>query len=336
MIGTHWYHGHLSKYIAAFGSIFNDITLVKYNKAHTQEIKRTKVPIVYGPREKYLVRNADDPDLQKKVQATYPMMSFVETGYSYASARKGNSLHKLPKAVGVGGNADTVYDGVPYDMGFELSIIARNKDDAFQIVEQILPIFNPNFTFTQVLVPEIGIVKDIPLLLNRVSEAIEYSDGFDETVQIEFTLSFTMQVWLYGPVTNTKIIRRVFANTFLDPSLYKGALVRVNLANGNNGIYETEDIVYQGDTLTRASAAGIVHSYSSNNAYLLIGAVQGDFAVNTDIKAASTNAVWRLASFDVSPLKIQSIVIEPDPITANVGDPFGYSETFTEFPDTLS
>lgn len=328
-----FYHASTSKYIAAFGAIFNDITLVRYNKAKTAELKRSKVPIVWGPREKYLIRNNEDPELDKKIQMTYPMMSYNLVGWSYAPQRKTNSMIQLSKSPYVGGESDTVYNGVPWDLEFELSIIARNKDDAYQIIEQILPIFNPNFTFTQILIPDIGIVKDIPLVLNSLSEQTDYESDFDVIKEVTITLAFTMSVFFYGPVQKTKIIRKVFANTFLDPSLYTGgAIVRINTSNGNNGVYQTEDIVYQGIDLNNATAAGQVVNWTANG-HLTIGGVQGQFKTNNVIKAMNSNAAYILESFDVSPLKIQSIQIEPNPVTANVGDPYGYTETDHEYPN---
>lgn len=331
MQNTHFYHRSIAKYIAAFGSIFNNLTLVKYDKSHTTEIKRTKVPIFFGPREKYLVKIRED---NRKVQATLPLMSFNMTGLDYDPTRKTNSLLRHPKANTVSGNADTVYNGVPYNLSFDLYILARNKDDAYQIIEQILPSFQSSFIFSQIIIPEIGFVKDIPVILNSITDNVQYDNDFDEIITVEYALSFTMQVYFYGPVSNTAVIKRAFANTFLDPSLYAGAIIRVNVDNGNNGTFKLEDIVYQGNTLREASAAGVVYKWDANNAYLSIGGVQGTFKTNNTIKAASTNAEYNLASFDVTPLKVQSIKIEPDPIDANVGDPFGFTETIFEHPDT--
>lgn len=331
MLGSHWYHGLTKKYIAAFGSIFNDITLVKYNKEHTTEIKRTKVPIVYGPREKYLVKAAEEG---RKVQQIFPIMSYSLRGMNYNPRRQIGQLNLHPKANTVGGSAETVYTGVPYDLNFELSILSRNLDDAYQIIEQILPIFQQSFIFSQILIPEIGFVKDIPVILSGIDDATNYDDDFNNIRHVEFTLSFTMQVYYYGPVTTSKIIKKVFANTFIDPTLYAGAIIRLNTTNGNNGTFHITDTVYQGDSLTYATAVGTVISWNANNT-LMLGSVQGTFKTNTDLRAASSNALYTLGSFDVTPMKVTSIMIEPNPITANIGDPFNYETTILEFPDTL-
>ena len=142
-----------------------------------------------------------------------------------------------------------------------------------------------------------------------------------------------MAVDFYGPINQKKIIRTVFANTFIDPSLYAGAIVRVNLANGNNGNYKLNEIVYQGSTYRSANAAGIVVKWDANNSYLKLGSVQGTFKTNQNIISTTTNAEYQLVSFDVSPLKVVSIKTTPDPSDAEPGDPFGFNQVITEYPN---
>lgn len=333
-MNEHFYHQLTKKYIAAFATLFNDITLKRYNKAHTTEIKRLKVPLVYEPREKYIVRAGMDHDLAKKIQASFPMMSFNLVGMQYFPARQTNQVLRHPKLSEVDGKADSVYNGVPYNLGFELSIHARNKDDAWQILEQIIPVFNPTFTFSQILIPEIGFVKDIPVTLDSINSIMEYGGDFDEINTVEILLNFSMKVYYYGPVSRTSYIKRVFANTFIDPSLASGAIVRANMSNGNNGAYYLDDLVYQGATLSEATAAGVVTKWDGVD-YLVIGGTQGRFTTNNVVRAASTNAAYTLESFDVTPLKVQSIQIDPDPITANANSEFGFTETVTEYPETI-
>lgn len=331
-LNQHFYHSLTNKYIAAFGALFNDITLVKYNNAKTSEIKRTKVPIQFGPREKYLVMNQEK---DRAVQQTLPLMTFNLLDMTYNAPRKLNSLHRIPKANNVSGNADSIYNGVPYDLTFELGILARNKDDAFQILEQIIPSFTPTLQISMIAIPEIGIVSDIPITLNSISSDIAYDTDFDEIMSVEYTLQFTMAVQYWGPISYTKIIKRAFANTFIDESLYAGAIIRLNMSAGNNGVFKMEDIVYQGNTINEARAAGIVVSWDAPRGRLVIGGVQGNFTTNVAIKAGTTNAVYTLESFDVSPMKVQSIKIEPDPIDAEPPEPYGFAEELKEFPDTL-
>ena len=144
-----------------------------------------------------------------------------------------------------------------------------------------------------------------------------------------------MKAYYFGPVREPKIIRKVITNIFNDPSIVSGYVLRVNTSGGNNGNYKIDDLVYQGSSYSNASAVGIVWSWSANTGKLGIGATQGQFKVNTSIKAASTNASFTLASFDASPIKLAQVIVEPDPLDAEPTDDYGYSATITEFPETI-
>lgn len=329
----HYYHNLTEKYVAAFGSLFNDITLVRYGENNV-EIKRSKVPLMYGPKEKYLARIHGDPDINQRVQGTFPMMSYALMGLQYNPSRKLNSMIKRPKANNVTGLADNVYMGVPYDINFQLSILSRNKEDAWQIMEQILPIFNPNYTFSQILIPEVGFIDDIPVTLESVDQAIDFESDFDEIMMTEITMTFNMQVNYYGPVNRTNIIRRVFANTFLDPSLDTGYIVRMNLENGNGGDYMIGESVYQGDSYRTATAIGTVTKWEKEIPYLRIAGAQGDFKIGQNVYSSTSNADYTIKSFDATPLKLQSIQIDPDPLDAEPTDDYGYTTTVIEYPET--
>ena len=332
----HFYHQLMRKYVTLFGNIFNEITLKRYNKAHTTEISRIAVPIVYSPKEKYIYALLQDPDKNTQINLTLPAMAFEMTNISYDNTRKQNSLIR-----NINGTSSTAaasqYMGVPYDIGFALSIYARNNDDAMQIVEQILPIFNPSLTVSVNLLSELGITRDIPVILNSVDQNIEYEGNFETSRYVMWTLNFTMKAFFFGPISTAKIIKTAYANTYLDPALATGYILKVNLGTGS-GDYKLEDVVYQGRSIAEASAAGIVVDYSeanTNNKTLRIGGVQGVFEINANIHAASTNAVYRLSSFDVTPIKLVSYKVSVNPLTANIGDDYGFTETTIEYPDTL-
>lgn len=332
MFNGQFYYQLNRKYTTLFGTLFNDITFIRYNEAHTQEISRIKVPLEFGNRERFLQRLVD-PDFNKSVATQLPRMSFWIAGYEYDASRKINPLLRTPKANNATG-VDAGYQGVPYNISFELMIMTRYIDDGDQIVEQILPQFNPDYTFVALPLPSLGLIKDIPVILEDVNQEFQYEDDFTTFKVILWTLRFTMQVYYYPEIIYTKIIRTAFANTFIDPLLETGAIVRVNLSNGNNGAFQLDDTVYQGNTIRTSTAAGIVTRWDSVNDLLEIGAVQGTFTTNSVIRAASTNARYTINTFDATPLKIVSIKTVPDPITANVGDDYGYTQTRIEYPDT--
>ena len=332
MFGTHFYHKLTRKYVVLLGTMFNNITLIRTNTDSGNEIERVKIPIVYGPKEKYISRLRSDPDLQKQIQVRLPRMSFELTGITYDASRKQNSLLKVAK-----GNSSTsgksTYMAVPYDLTFQLTLYARNIDDGTHVIEQILPNFNPDYTVTVDPVSSLGVLKDIPIILDSVSNSVEHEGNFDSVRFVTWTLNFTMKVHYYGPVSNPKLIRKVIANIFNDPSLQAGYITRINLVSGNSGTYHLDDIAYQGDNYEAANAYGVILSWSANTGKLALGGVQGQFKSNNTVRALSSNARYQLASFDISPLKLAKITIQPDPLTAEPGDDYGFTTDIEEWPE---
>ena len=167
--------------VVIFGNLFNNIELVKTNSTNSEEIERIKVPIKYGQKEKYVVRLEEDPTLNRETQITLPVMSFEITSIAYDESRKLNTLHKSARA-----NTSTAYAtqymGVPYNIGFDLNIYARNIEDANQIVEQILPYFTPSYTVTVSVIPELSFTKDIPIVLNSVNSTVQHEGNYDTAI----------------------------------------------------------------------------------------------------------------------------------------------------------
>ena len=334
MFGTHFYHQTTRKMVVLFGNMFNNIALVKTNKNTGDEIERIKVPIKYGPKEKYVERIEADPDLTRETQVTLPIMSFEITGITYDETRKLNTLHKSARA-----NTSTAYAtqymGVPYNIGFDLNIYARNIEDANQIVEQILPYFTPSYTVTVSLIPELSFLKDIPIVLNSINSSVQHEGNYDTVRYVNWTLSFTMKAHYYGPIQSSKIIRKVITIIYNDPSLQLGYVVRINTGAGT-GNYKLDDIVYQGNNYTTASAYGIVTQWTprpNSSSQLVLGGVQGTFKVDRIIKGLSTNASYTISSFEAGPIKLAKITIDPDPIDADPEDDFGYTTTIQEYPN---
>lgn len=322
----------MRKYVILFGNMFNNISLVRKVNGNGAEIERLKIPIVYADKEKYLTRLQADPDLQKETQITLPRMSFHINSMTYDAARQQVPLNRVARGMDAA-RVGSQYVGVPYDFGIEMVIYARNIDDGNHILEQILPYFNPDYTFTITPVVELGFMKDIPLSLNGVTMSVENEGGKDSTRIVMYTLDFTMKGYFYGPRRDPKIIRKSIANIFNDPSLLAGYLTRINTDGGNNGFFKENDVVYQGPSYKEATAYGIVKEWSKDNRKLFIGAVQGQFRINTAIQAASTNANYNLVSFDTTPLKLVTIEVTPDPADAQPGDDFGYSVMIDEEPE---
>ena len=208
MLGTYYYHEILRKTIIAFGTIFNDISVVHRDSAGNVT-NDMKVPLAYGPAQKFLARIEQQENLNKPVQITLPRMSFEQNGITYDAARK-SSVTQTFKAVD-GNNVKKVFMPVPYDVSFELNIFAKLNDDALQIVEQILPYFQPSFTVTLDLVESIGEKRDIPIVLNGISFQDDYEGDFSTRRALIYTLSFTAKTYLFGPVADSVdgLIRKV-------------------------------------------------------------------------------------------------------------------------------
>ena len=144
MLGSTFYHSTIRKYVAVFGTLFNDINIERKNSSGVV-VEKLKVPLAYGPKQKWLTRLTEDPNLTKKVAVTLPRIGFEISGLEYDPSRKLNKIIKVKK-VADGADADQIKSGfmpVPYNINFDLYVLAKSSDDALQIVEQILPFFQP-------------------------------------------------------------------------------------------------------------------------------------------------------------------------------------------------
>ena len=216
MLGTYFYHEILRKTVIGFGTLFNNIN-IRHKDASGTNFSTLKVPLAYGPMQKFLARIQQQPDLDRETAITLPRLSFEMQGIQYDPTRKtGIAQTFLTKN---GTNAKRVYMPVPYNIGFELSIMAKLSDDALQILEQILPYFQPSFNITVNLISSIGEKKDIPIVLESINYSDQYEGGFESRRTIVYTLSFVAKTYLFGPVAENPegLIKKVdvdyYANT---------------------------------------------------------------------------------------------------------------------------
>jgi hypothetical protein len=207
MLGTQFYHETIRNIVVGFGTVFNNIQLVRKDNAGV--IQQTmKVPLAYGPRQKYLVRLNDDADLTKAAAVTLPRIGFEISGLTYDSTRKLNRVQKFKKVNGdKSSQLDTQYMPVPYNIGFQLYVLAKQSDDCLQIVEQILPYFQPDYTITMNDNPDMDVKKDVPVILNSISYEDDYQGDFTTRRALIYTLDFTCKFYLYGPITSTKVTK---------------------------------------------------------------------------------------------------------------------------------
>lgn len=212
MFGQYFYNQHLRKSVAIFGTLFNNINIVKRD-AQGNVLSSQKVPLAYGPKQKFLARLREEPDLvAPEVSMRLPRMSFEITSISYDTQAKVNKNIKLQNAGFRGLNA--IYTGAPYTLGVQLNIIGKTQDEVLQITEQILPYFNPEYIVTIKEIPEIDLVRDIPILLQSVTMSDDYEGEFEQRRTLIYTLDFVMKIQFFGPVQkDIGVIKDATANT---------------------------------------------------------------------------------------------------------------------------
>ena len=217
MIGQYFYNQSTRNVVVAFGTLFNTIQLHKKDGSGNI-VQSMKVPLAYGPKQKWLSRLTEDPNLSKKVAVTLPRIGFEISGIAYDPARKLQKTVKVKKvADGIDNNqVKSGFMPVPYNINFELYVLSKNSDDALQIVEQILPFFQPDYTVTMKEIPELDIIRDVPIILNSVGYEDDYEGSFTSRRSIIYTLSFTAKYYIYGPVSASNIIRRVQVDQYAD------------------------------------------------------------------------------------------------------------------------
>lgn len=213
MLGHSFFYRSLIKnYVVAFGTLFSGIRLKDWDPSTSTWVQDVKVPVSYGSKEKHLARVYARETSTDDVAITLPRIAFVITSIDYDGTRVLNRRNKHV-SVTENGNRSSIRPGVPYNLNFELSVLAKKNEDATKIVEQILPFFTPELYFTLKIAHESEesantdyLKLDVPLILNSVSSEDTYEGDFETRRAITWTFDFTMKVKFYGPVTNQEII----------------------------------------------------------------------------------------------------------------------------------
>jgi len=211
MFGNYFYHERIRKSVAIFGRLFNNIYVVRKD-ASGGVLNQLKVPLAYAPRMKYLERIRENPNLEDdtRVAIKLPRMSFEITDINYDLTRQ---LTKVSNFNTKGVSSDKrqkFYSPVPYNIGFQLNIYAKSQDDALQMVEQILPTFNPQYTVSIYPFKDIypNFVEDVPIAITGVTFSDDFEGPLETRRTIIYTLNFEMKVQFYGDIENKDIIRR--------------------------------------------------------------------------------------------------------------------------------
>lgn len=322
-----FYNRTIRKIVVGFGNLFNDITMVRYNPDNTEQ-ERFIVPIAYASKEMYVQRLESDPDLDKKVQITLPRLSFEMTGLRYDQSRKLNtnvkSFNQTPNGV------VSQYNPVPYDLDFSLYLYVRNIEDGTQVIEHILPYFTPDYTIKLNMIPEMGITKEVPIILNNVTQDIQYEGNRStDTRLIIWTLNFTVKANFYGPVSDTGLIHSSVTNVYnkiLPEDVFEFTM---DLSSGS-GDYKVGEFVYQGYSLKTATATGQVVGWSNN--MLQLNSISGNFISTQPVIGASSHAKYNFTASTLTATKFFTMTMTPNPPSANANGDYTYDVTIQETP----
>jgi len=220
MFGKHFYHQSLRRLVIAFGTIFNNIVIHRKDSSGNV-VQSLKVPLAYSPKEKFITRLDQQADLDsREVAITLPRMGFEIAGISYDAPRK---LQKLGKVRAVKSSSSSImdyqYNPVPYNISFNLYSFTATAEGGLQIIEQIIPFFQPDYTVTINALPELSIKRDIPIVLNSVNYEDTYSGDFRQRRAVIYTLSFTAKSYVFGPLRSQKVIKTVKTDQYSDIGL---------------------------------------------------------------------------------------------------------------------
>ena len=326
----YFYHEILRKTIIGFGNLFNEITIKKKND-NNDVFSVIKVPLAYGPTQKFLARLEQQPNLNKPVQMTLPRMSFEFTGLVYDASRKVTTTQTfLSASTEDGKDIRKTYMPVPYNMEFELSIMCKINDDMLQIIEQILPYFQPSYNLSINLIEEIGEKRDVPIVLENVSMQDDYEGDFSTRRALIYTLRFVAKTYLFGPVStgvSKDIIKKVSLGFVSGDSqsttrdlTYSTEPVATKSYSNNTVTTLSSDVEVADGVITVANATSIsLNSYVTiNDETLKITGKNGN-KLNVERGQYSTTIVDHVSGTPVN------LITSADDDLIEFGDDFGFS-----------
>lgn len=214
-----FYHSSIRKSIIAFGNLFNNILIDRKDSNH-QVVQTLRVPLSYAPRQKFLaIIDAQPVAEDRPYEVLLPRMAFEMLSINYDPSRR-VSLVQQNRAVNSTNNTlNAQYAPSPYNVQISLYIYSKNQDDGLQIIEQILPYFNPDFNLSINAIPQLGIKNDLPILLNNITYDDQYEGDFSQRRAIVWTLDFTLKLNFFGPINKQSIIKTVDVGLFNDTGM---------------------------------------------------------------------------------------------------------------------
>jgi hypothetical protein len=332
MLGNaQFYHRTIRKMVVVFGTLFNDLEIVRYTQAGVPK-EKWKVPLTYSPKERFLTAITSDPNLIKSINTVVPRMSFNLDSLEYDVNRKQiSTLMNFAKQDNT--SVSTQFVPIPYNFQFSLSIYVRNTEDGTQILEQILPFFTPDFNVTVDFIPEMDQKYNVPIILDSVASTVEYEGGMNEgsTRLILWDLTFTAKGYIWPPVKSGKYIKSANTNTFIDLTSKEIQKVYVDYANGS-GVFA------QGETLraNNSELFGTVDYFSNTESgVLVVTGANKIIKVGDKLTGDYTGAAYNVVVTDINSLNVVQVKTTTNPGTATLGDEFQFNEIIKEYPNTL-
>ena len=331
----YFYHEIIRKTLIAFGTLFNKIQIRKTDDSGNV-VSVIEVPLAYGPTQKFLARLEQSPDLNKPFQMNLPRMSFEISGINYDSRRKTTVTQTfLSHNISDKSDIRKAYMPVPYDIDFELSIMTKQNDDMLQVIEQILPYFQPSYNLTVDLIESIGEKRDIPIILNSINMQDDYEGDFSTRRALIYTLRFTAKTYLFGPVSTdnatSNIIKKVSigfvsGEANKSPTRELTYTVEPQATKNYTGTVVTNisnDVEVSDTTIEVNSASGI-----SSKSYITINNetlyVKSKVSNKLTVERGQYNTP---ISLHVSGSEVKSITAQ-DNLLIEPGDDFGFSDSF--------
>ena len=331
MLGNaQFYHRTIRKMVVVFGTLFNDLEIVRYTQAGVPK-EKWKVPLSFAPKERFLTAITSDPNLIKSINTVVPRMSFNLDSLEYDSNRKQvSTLMNFAKSSD-NNSVSTQFVPIPYNFQFSLSIYVRNTEDGTQILEQILPFFTPDFNVTVDFIPEMNQKYNVPIILDSVASTVEFEGASNEgsTRLIMWDLTFTAKSFIWPPVHSGKYIKSANTNTMIDLTTKDIQKVYVDYANGS-GVFA------QGETLraNNSELFGTVDYFSNTSSgILVVTGANKNIKVGDNLTGDYTGASYNVIVTNVNSLNVVQINTTADPGTAILGDEFQFNDTISEYPN---
>ena len=307
MLGTTYYHQTIRKYVAVFGTLFNDINVVRRDASDVIK-EQIKVPIAYSPRDRWILRLRRARGVSgtdEAVAMSLPRMGFDLTAITYDGTRKLNTLGQVYSANTAAGTSTLMkqYNPVPYNFDFSLYSMVSNAEDGAQIFEQIVPFFTPEFTVTVNLIPSMNIAPDVTMVLNGVTIEDNYQGDFQATREIVWTLTFTMKGYVYPDVKTGSVVKTVIVNLRMP---------------GDSETPPAEYIILEDST-----------TFTTN--YLLLNADAGSPNATGTMKVLNESSSAAVGAAGIK----SRYTVTPGPGDATANDDFGFTETMEFFNDNI-